>query len=84
MSDLRVLFISRKHPPSVGGMEQLSYHLIQCARQQAGVQVQAIVWRRSQRWLPLFGLQALVRGAWACWRGVDVVHIGDPVLVLLG
>jgi phosphatidyl-myo-inositol dimannoside synthase len=84
MSDLRVLFISRKHPPAVGGMEQLSYHLIQGARQQADVQVQAIVWRRSQRWLPFFGLQALVQGAWACWRGVDVVHIGDPVLALLG
>jgi hypothetical protein len=64
MSDLRVLFISRKHPPSVGGMEQLSYHLIQCARQQAGVQVQAIVWRRRPRGRPGFGLQAVGRGAY--------------------
>ncbi len=84
MADLRVLFVSRKYPPSIGGMEQLSYHLIQNARGLAGVQVQAIVWRHSQRWLPLFILKALFQSIWICRRGIDVVHIGDPVLALLG
>lgn len=84
MPDLRILFISRKHPPSVGGMEHLSYHLIQGVRQRADVQVQAIVWRHSQWFLPWFGLSALLQGVRACRRGVDVIHIGDPVLSLLG
>jgi glycosyltransferase involved in cell wall biosynthesis len=84
MTKLRVLFISRKHPPSVGGMENLSYHLIREVSLIPNIQARAIVWRHGQLLLPVFGLYALIRGVWVCLSGVDVIHIGDPILALLG
>lgn len=84
MNDLRVLFISRKHPPSVGGMQQLSFHLVQNVSRMPGVRARAIVWGHGQQFLPLFAVAAFVRALWACIRGVDVVHVGDPVLCWLG
>lgn len=81
---MRALFITRKHPPSVGGMEKLSYHLISGMRAMPDIEVTAVTWGRSQWLLPVFLVVALVRGMVACARGVDVIHIGDPVLAGLG
>ncbi len=74
---LRILFITRKYPPSVGGMQRLSYQLINhmCAH----AEVQAITWGRSQRGLPWFLLRALVQGLFLA-RDVDVLHAGDPLV----
>ncbi len=80
---LTILFITRKYPPSVGGMQQLSYHLIETARTKATVY--AIKWGGSQVWLPLFVVYALIRAlVILATRPVDVVHVGDPVLAPLG
>jgi phosphatidylinositol alpha-1,6-mannosyltransferase len=75
--------ISRKHPPSVGGMQQLSLHLVTglSARQP----VTAITWGGSARGLPLFLAWAQLRLAWGLLLGrVDLLHLGDPALALLG
>jgi len=79
---MRVLFVTRKHPPSVGGMQRLSYHLIAHMRQR--VAVSAITWGRSQKLLPFFLPYALGRSICAGWHGVDLVHIGDPVMAPIG
>jgi phosphatidylinositol alpha-1,6-mannosyltransferase len=79
---MRVLFISRKHPPSIGGMQRLSYHLIQEMRQR--VQATAITWGGSQKLLPLFLLYALARSAWEARRGVDLILAGDPIVAVIG
>jgi phosphatidyl-myo-inositol dimannoside synthase len=79
---VKILFISRKHPPSIGGMQLLSYQLVQRARRHADVQ--QITWGGSQAFLPLFVCFALVNGIRLARRGVDLVHIGDPVLSPLG
>ena len=79
---MRVLFISRKHPPSVGGMERLSYQLVRGVRRYADVR--AVTWGRSQAGLPFFVGYALLRGMWEAIRGVDLIHIGDPVISPLG
>lgn len=83
-AELRVLFVSRKHPPAVGGMEGLSYHLVREVGRAPGVRARAVVWGHTQYLLPAFALRALLSSLRTCWRGTDVVHIGDPVLSWLG
>jgi len=74
---LRILFITRKFPPSVGGMERLSYQLITHLR--AHVDMRAITWGRSQCLLPWFLLRALIQGLVQA-RDVNLIHAGDPLV----
>jgi glycosyltransferase involved in cell wall biosynthesis len=74
---LRILFVTRKFPPSVGGMERLSYQLITHLRTRADVR--AITWGCSQRLLPWFLFRALLQGL-AQARDVDLLHAGDPLV----
>lgn len=79
---MKVLFVSRKHPPSVGGMQRLSHQLISEMRQR--VTVTAVTWGRTQKLLPVFWVYALWCSLVVVARGVDLVHIGDPVLSPIG
>lgn len=76
---MRVLFVTRKYPPRVGGMENLSYHVTTGFSGPKTV----IALRRSQLhlwwWLPY----AIVRTALA-GKSYDVLHLGDPVLAIVG
>jgi glycosyltransferase involved in cell wall biosynthesis len=78
-----ILFITRKYPPSVGGMQELSYYLTTTIARRVSVQI--IKWGRSQRWLPLFFICAFIQALWVLvTKPVDLIHIGDPVLAPLG
>jgi phosphatidylinositol alpha-1,6-mannosyltransferase len=79
-----ILFITRKHPPSVGGMQKLSYQLIQAISQRTATQV--VAWGGSQAFLPVFLPYALLRAIFilATRRDVALIHLGDPVLTPLG
>jgi phosphatidylinositol alpha-1,6-mannosyltransferase len=79
---MRVLFVTRKFPPSIGGMQRLSYQLVTQMRQR--VEVSAITWGRSQKLLPFFLPYALVKSICVGRHGVDLVHIGDPVIAPIG
>lgn len=79
---MRLLFITRKHPPSIGGMQRLSYHLVTQMRQRA--RVSAITWGGSQKFLPFFLSYALARSTIIGRRGIDLVHVGDPVVAPIG
>lgn len=78
-----LLFITRKYPPAIGGMEQLSYHVTTGVARQRPARI--IKWGGSQKWLPLFVPAALVRAfiVLATTR-VAMIHIGDLVLAPLG
>jgi len=79
---LPVLFITRKHPPSVGGMQRFSYHLV---TEMAGrVNTRVIAWGGSQVALPAFLLYALVAAMRICRQGVRLVHLGDALLSPIG
>lgn len=72
-----ILFITRKYPPAIGGMEEFSRQLTGHFPRPAEV----CALRRGQRWLPLF----LPAAAWRAFslRGrVDAVHLGDGLLAL--
>jgi phosphatidylinositol alpha-1,6-mannosyltransferase len=78
-----ILFITRKYPPSVGGMQELSYYVTTTIARRVPARI--IKWGGSQTWLPLFVLYALVRALWTlATRQVTLIHIGDPVLAPLG
>jgi len=76
---MKVLFITRKYPPQVGGMEQFSYGLIkniQCDKSTVILNKKQIhlIW-----WLPY----ALVMGIIKSF-GADIIHLGDAFLSPLG
>lgn len=78
-----ILFITRKHPPAVGGMEQLSYQLTQGVAARTTARI--IAWGGSQKLLPLFLIYATAASLWTIlFQPVRVVHIGDIVLAPLG
>jgi glycosyltransferase involved in cell wall biosynthesis len=80
----RILFITRKWPPAVGGMETYSAALTENLRRHGNVRVRALPGEESGRppgWRRLFRFVCgcawhLVRNA----RQFDVVHFGDLVL----
>jgi len=76
---MRVLFVTRKYPPRVGGMESLSFGLTTGYPEPKGL----IALRRSQKHLVWFLPYAFVRVALTAHR-YDVVHLGDAVLSPLG
>lgn len=78
-----ILFITRKYPPSVGGMEQLSYHLTNEMSHLTPTKV--IAWGGSQKWLPVFVILACFRAVPALLsRKIRLIHVGDPVLSPVG
>ena len=78
---MKVLFITRKHPPAVGGMENQSYNLLRSVP----VDKRSVVLRRSQRHLPWFLPYALARStAIARREDLDCIHLGDALLAPLG
>ncbi len=72
------LFITRKYPPGRGGMEVFSHRLY--AEYPGGKYL--IAHGRSQAWLPLFLVCALIRSARHRGR-VDHTHLGDAMLTPL-
>ncbi len=72
-----VLFITRKYPPAIGGMEEFSRQLIGHFPGYADV----CALRRGQRWLPFFLLRAAWRAASLRHR-VEIIHLGDGLLAL--
>jgi phosphatidylinositol alpha-1,6-mannosyltransferase len=81
--ELEVLYITRKHPPSVGGMQRLSFELRQSLAEILPLYV--IAWGYSQKWLPFFMVYAVGRavGYLIAHPFLKVILIGDPVLAPL-
>lgn len=80
----KILFVTRKFPPSVGGMETAAYELYNALRN-GDEQVVLVAWGGGKQWLPvvyfwLFG-RALVR---VLTRRPDVIFLQDGVMAPLG
>ena len=78
---MRVLFITRKFPPSVGGMETLSKGLADHLPEVSDLRV--LSWGGSQAWLPWVFASFWLKGT-LLMRKTDVVLLGDAVLSPLG
>lgn len=80
---MRVLFVTRKWPPAVGGMETYSYELVQELKKLAEVDVLALAGKEGGA--PPSKLDLIKFFASGCFKTAfgktyDVVHIGDMVL----
>jgi glycosyltransferase involved in cell wall biosynthesis len=80
---MRMLYITRKYPPSVGGMENYNFELVRALDRRHAMTV--IAWGGSQKLLPYFFVKALVQALWFVRRDkITRIHIGDSVLAPLG
>ncbi len=79
-----ILFITRKHPPSIGGMQKLSQSLTVEVGKLAPTTT--ISWGYSTLFLPLFLLYALAGATLTILfnRRIQVVHLSDALLAPLG
>lgn len=78
---MTVLFITRKYPPSRGGMESFSVGLIQHFESRKF----AITYGGSQRWLLGFYAMAFIRALFLIFvHNVSIIHLGDGVLAPMG
>lgn len=76
---MRVLFVTRKYPPRIGGMESLSYGLTTGFPEPKTT----IALRQSQKHLVWFLPYVIARVALTAHR-YDVVHLGDALLSSAG
>jgi hypothetical protein len=80
---LQILFITRKYPPAVGGMEKVSYVLGKELSRRHNISL--VAWGGSQKWLIWFLPKAFVQALWTTWRRpISVVHLGDGLLAPIG
>lgn len=80
-AELKVLFISRAYPPTIGGIEKHNAEIAQALSKIANVSL--IANYRGKKFLPLFLPIALIKALMQLHR-VDVVLLGDGVLAVLG
>ncbi len=77
-----ILFITRKYPPSVGGMENALYELSRHLAPKTDLKI--IAWGRSQRGLPLFAIIAFIQAIVASIKHKpQCIYVGDIVLAPL-
>ncbi|MEP7051762.1 MAG: glycosyltransferase family 4 protein [Pseudomonadota bacterium] len=76
---MRVLFVTRKYPPRIGGMESLSYGLTTGFPEPKTT----LALRSSQKHLVWFLPYVVLRVAFTAHR-YDVIHLGDAMLGVAG
>ena len=82
-SKIKLLFITRKYPHSVGGMEKVSYCLGEELKKKVDTKI--IAWGKSQKWLPYFLPKAFFEALIIIYRdGITNIHLGDGLLAPLG
>lgn len=78
---MKTLFITRKYPPEIGGMESFSFGLINSFPGEK----QAITYGGSQKWLIFVYFYLFLKSLLVVWRNkIDLIHLGDAVLSPLG
>ncbi len=78
-----ILFITRKYPPVVGGMQKQSFELTKSI--QKLYESYIISWGKSQIFLPWFFLSAFTKSCWIIiTKNVELIHLGDAFLSPLG
>lgn len=83
MSKLNILFVARRFPPAVGGMERFAYDL--ATSLDADHSMVKITWGGANKWLPVVLPIFFIRGLWALMsKPIDVIHMQDGVLAPIG
>lgn len=84
MKELSVLFITRRFPPSVGGMEKFAFDLSNALGKKTKLHL--IKWGGSNKYIPILLIPWFF--LCACWvlltKKVDVIHMQDGVFSIWG
>lgn len=83
MKDIKILCITRKYPPQIGGMENFSYNLLTGLEKIEGVKTKTISLGKTQKHLIWFFPYACVYVLLNAAK-YDVIFIGDAVLCFAG
>jgi glycosyltransferase involved in cell wall biosynthesis len=80
---MKLLFITRKYPPMVGGMEKLSFALAKEFTKNTDTTL--ITWGKSQKYLPYFLISAFFKALYFIpTKKINHIHLGDALLSPLG
>lgn len=80
---MKILFISRSYPPTMGGMEEVSYQLATNFKRLTPTFI--IANKKGKKFLPLFLPAALIRGLVLIKTNkITAVHLADGLLTPLG
>ncbi|HIQ39263.1 MAG TPA: glycosyltransferase family 1 protein [Methanothermococcus okinawensis] len=80
---MRILFITRKYPPSKGGMETVAYNLYTHISKLT--EVELISWGKSNIWLPIVLPYFFVKAIKILLtKKIDVIYLQDGLLAPLG
>jgi len=78
-----ILFITRKFPPSTGGMEKGAYELYRHLSQIT--EVKLVKWGGSNKWLPIFLPYLFLKALWILlFHKISVIYLQDGLLVPFG
>lgn len=78
-----ILYITRKFPPSIGGMQRFNDKLVSNLRRKT--QIYLISWGGSQAALPFFWIYAFIKALLACFtKPIDCIYVADGLLSTLG
>lgn len=80
---MKLLVITRAYGTNAGGMERLSYEMVEALRTQPSFDIKVIHHRGPRLASPLFVLISLPKAIPAA-RWADHVHLGDPLLAFTG
>ena len=82
---LRLLFVARAYPPTLGGMETLAQQLLEHLDRRRDVEVTPLINRSGKKALPLFLPSAVVRGVRLAHRHqIEAIHLADALLAPVG
>ncbi|MBF0385388.1 MAG: glycosyltransferase family 4 protein [Candidatus Omnitrophica bacterium] len=78
-----LLYITRKYPPSVGGMQRFNFKLVKHLK--ARIKLYLISWGGSQMVLPFFLIYALLSGIFICFvKPIRCIYVADGLLSPVG
>lgn len=82
---MNILFIARRFPPSVGGMERFAYDLAESLQSKTS-KMRLITWGGSNKWLPIVLPWLTLRSFWLLVtdRSIEIIHIQDASLSPIG
>ncbi len=80
---MNLIYITRKYPPKIGGMEKVNYILSEELKKRVPTHVIAL--RGSQVWIPVFFLTSFFKVIYLSNKHeITNIHLGDGVLSPLG
>ncbi len=86
LDNMRILYVSRKHPPSIGGMEKVSYEIHK--RLSKLSDIESVIWGGSNKWLFIVLPFFVLKSAYILLtKRIDIIYLGDgsisPMILFL-